>query len=101
TTSLDWYYILIENAISQGFSSAVTLAECAAGIQLLCNNIQYNGPGGALSQILRIPVNVNSQTTSGLDFNGDYRMPFMDGTLDFNSTLAYQFSRPSHSSARP
>ena len=39
---------------------------------------------GVLNFILNVPQNAATQTTSGVDFNGDYRMDFLSGGLDWH-----------------
>src|SRR6185437_2191398 len=48
-------------------------------------------PPGQLAAVLSPPVNFDLETNSGVDFNGDYRFPFLGGALDFNSSMNYMF----------
>ncbi len=41
--------------------------------------------------MLNLVQNIDSETTSGLDFLADYRMPFMAGAFDFNANTNYVF----------
>jgi outer membrane receptor protein involved in Fe transport len=102
--SLDWYYILIRDAINEGFSSAAIEAQCASGSAAFCEDLvfgRYPGgcrgpaldscPAGPLAAVLSPPLNFDRQTNSGLDLNGDYRLPFLSGALDINSSMNYMF----------
>ncbi|HVV70497.1 MAG TPA: TonB-dependent receptor, partial [Verrucomicrobiae bacterium] len=51
----------------------------------LCKELIFDGPGGALSEILRQPLNIAYQITNGLDLAADYSMDFMDGTLAWSA----------------
>jgi iron complex outermembrane recepter protein len=108
TTSLDWYYILIKHAINEGLSASTEIAQCAAGVSSFCELItwgHYPGAGGCvgptldscastiLAAVATPPVNSDRETTSGLDFNADYRFPLGAGALDFNSVMNYMFSQ--------
>jgi iron complex outermembrane recepter protein len=81
--SADWYSIVIKRSIYIAASTTV-LAQCNAGNQFYCGQLIFAGPANALSQIDTIPENAASQTVSGLDFQGDYSMPFFDGTLNWS-----------------
>lgn len=86
--SADWYSISINKAIAT-ISATSVVAQCAAGIQMFCNQLVFNGPNGALSQINTQPINANRQAVSGLDFQGDYRTPMLAGTLDLHLIANY------------
>jgi len=90
--SLDWYSISINKAIAT-ISANNTVAQCAAGIQLACGHLIFAGPNGALSQINTQPINANRQAVSGLDFQGDYRTPFLAGTVDLHLIANYTDSQ--------
>jgi iron complex outermembrane receptor protein len=80
--SLDWYSIVIKNAIFTT-PAATELAQCKANqASPFCAQLVRNGPGGTVSQIIVSPLNAASATTSGLDFQADYTMPVYDGDLD-------------------
>ncbi len=81
--SADWYSISISKAIVT-ISSSTILANCKAGQALYCGQLIFGGPGGALSQINSGPLNADSQTVSGLDFQADYIMDLFDGKLNFH-----------------
>jgi iron complex outermembrane recepter protein len=103
--SIDYYDLLIKNLINEGFGSTEIEALCEAGIATYCEDLMFGHyPGGctgptldtcpkneALAAVFSIPLNSDEETTSGLDFNGDYRFPFRAGALDFNSSANYMF----------
>jgi len=90
--SLDYYDIEIEGAIAS-FNVATTLAQCAAGVKLLCGNLVFGGPGGALSEVLNKPLNADILRTSGLDLAVDYRMRLGPGALGLRSMANYQLKQ--------
>lgn len=92
SVSLDYYDIDIEGAFAS-FNTATTLAQCAAGVQLFCNNLRFEGPGGALSEIFNQPINADQLTTSGLDFSLDYRTFLGAGAVNFNVVANYTFEQ--------
>ena len=78
--AVDYYNISITDAIaSVGANNA--LQRCNQGETSFCSQLVFNGPGGALSQINTFPLNVASLKVDGLDFQADYRLPLMAGTL--------------------
>ena len=83
TLSADWYSININKAIAT-LNTSFVVSRCAAGVQLYCGQLVFGGPGGALSQINTQPINVNAQSVSGLDFQGDYRTAFLSGAIDLH-----------------
>jgi iron complex outermembrane recepter protein len=48
-------------------------------------------PPGPLRAVFSIPLNSDEETTSGLDFNGDYRFPLSAGALSISSSMNYIF----------
>ena len=78
--SVDYYSIDIQKAIFSVGSQQV-LANCNAGQTDYCSQLDFNGPGGQLSQIRTFPLNVSSQKTSGFDFQADYSVSVGDGNL--------------------
>ena len=88
TLSADWYSINIKKAIAT-ISANIVVAQCAAGVQLYCEQLVFGGPGGALSQINTQPINANSQAVSGLDLQGDYRTGFLAGAIDLHLVANY------------
>ena len=78
--SVDWYSINIKGAIAT-ISTNVITAQCAAGVQIYCNQIStVNG----YLQVATVPINANSQSVSGLDFQADYQFPLLDGGMDLH-----------------
>ena len=51
-------------------------------MQLFCSQLTYTN--GILTQIAANPINANSQTVSGLDFQADYQTDFLTGALDLH-----------------
>jgi iron complex outermembrane receptor protein len=88
TLSADWYSIHINKAIAT-LNTNFVVSKCAAGVQLYCGQLVFTGPGGALSQINTQPINVNTQSVSGADFQGDYRRPFLAGAIDLHFIANY------------
>ena len=79
--SVDYYSIELRKAIAT-VGTSVVLAQCAAGVQIFCNQLTYTG--GVLTQVATTPINANSQSVSGIDFQADYRTPFLTGALDLH-----------------
>ena len=88
TLSADWYSIHINKAIAT-LNTNFVVSRCAAGVQLYCGQLVFGGPGGALSQINTQPINVNTQSVSGLDVQGDYRVPLAAGMIDLHLIANY------------
>jgi len=86
--SFDWYRIKIKDVIVTA-NSQTTLAQCAAGVQVFCNNLEFRGPNGALSAIYTQPVNAALQETSGFDIQADYRVPFGAGAINVHNVTNY------------
>ncbi len=86
--SADWYSINVSKAIAT-IAATKVVAQCAAGIQISCGQLVFGGPNGALSQVNTQPINANRQAVSGLDFQGDYRTPFLAGTVDLHFIANY------------
>jgi iron complex outermembrane recepter protein len=91
--SADWYSINVTGEIAT-LSTAAILAQCnptqASTIypgtlgnpnDPLCTHLVFGGSGGALSGINNAPINIASQTISGLDLQANYTMDFWEGTL--------------------
>jgi outer membrane receptor protein involved in Fe transport len=80
--SFDWYNINVK-----GYISTPTAAQesnfCLAGSQFYCSQFVHN-PDGSLKWELLTPQNASSLTTSGLDFQADYSMEFLGGTLGWH-----------------
>lgn len=82
SASVDWYSINIKDAIvSAGFP--YILAQCFSGNQSFCPFIIRDG-SGVITTIVTGPINAASNKTSGIDFQADYRRPFLDGQIHFN-----------------
>ena len=86
--SADYYSIHIDKAIAT-LNTNFVVSRCAAGVQLYCGQLVFAGPGGALSQINTQPINVNTQSVSGVDIQGDYRRPFLAGAIDLHVIANY------------
>ncbi len=87
--SADWYSIELKKAIAT-ISSDVITTQCEKGVQLFCNQVTYitNGSGTYL-QVATQPINANSQSVSGLDFQADYTTEFMSGALNLRAIGNY------------
>jgi iron complex outermembrane receptor protein len=120
TLSMDWYSIRIKSAIFIANTLQV-IQLCAAGSQQSCSNIffgfgasggaiatsEVDGNGvtrtdvgkfqtqsnGALNLVVGAPLNVAAETTSGLDFQADYRMDLFGGLLDWHLLGNYNDER--------
>jgi len=90
--SLDYYDINIEGAFAS-FNVATTLAQCAAGVQMLCGNLVFDGPGGSLSEVFNQPLNADTLRTSGLDLAIDYRTFVGAGLLGVRLIANYQLDQ--------
>lgn len=93
--SADWYSIELRKAIAT-VSTQVIIQQCAAGVQTYCNQITFAGtpPAGGnglapISQIATVPINANSQSVSGLDFQADYSTEFLTGALNLHAVGNY------------
>ncbi len=99
--SADWYSINVTGEIAS-ISAATILNQCnptaASTIypgtngslsDPLCKALVFAGVGGALSGVNVTPINIASQTTSGLDLQGDYTMDFWEGTLNWRAVSNY------------
>ena len=83
--SADWYSIELKKAIATVSTSVIT-AQCRLGVQLFCN--QVTTVNGYL-QVATQPINANSQSVSGLDFQADYRTEFLSGAIDLHAVGNY------------
>ena len=104
--AIDYYHLLIGKAINEGFGSSSTIAQCVAGDATFCERLIFgsypNGcsgptlnscPPGPLAAVISSPVNFDRETTSGIDFNADYRFHVGDDLVDINSALNYVFAQ--------
>jgi len=96
--SMDWYSIDIKSAIFSANVAQITQA-CANGIAIYCTQMEYAVPGfpvqypGALNIVIIAPLNAAQETTSGLDFQADYRMDLFSGSLNWNAIANYNDER--------
>ena len=88
SVSVDWYSIDIKNAI-YSTGSSTELTQCNAGVAYYCSQLVFGGANGALSRIIVSPLNAASQTTSGIDFQSDYKMELFSGTLNLHMVGNY------------
>jgi outer membrane receptor protein involved in Fe transport len=102
--SIDYYYILIKDVINDNIGSGAVIAQCEAGNASFCEQLEFNAfpggcrgptlnscPPGPLKAVLIPPVNFDKQSTSGLDFNGDYRFNAFGGGVDLFTAENYTF----------
>jgi iron complex outermembrane receptor protein len=85
TMSADWYSINIKGIIATP-SALITLTFCQQSVAFYCNNYIYNAPKtsanpNGLSVLNLVPTNNGFLQTSGLDFQADYSMDLLSGTL--------------------
>jgi outer membrane receptor protein involved in Fe transport len=87
--SADWYSIELRKAIAT-ISTDVITAQCAAGVQLFCNQVStITNATGSYLQVATQPINANSQSVSGIDFQADYRTEFLTGAIDLHAVGNY------------
>jgi iron complex outermembrane receptor protein len=105
TSSLDFYSIRIDNVIASVGGSQVS-SLCRAGYSAYCEELIFgsypngcSGPtlsscpqGAPLAAIINKVQNIDSESTSGIDFLADYRVRFMGGTVDLNANANYVFA---------
>ncbi|MBN9545284.1 MAG: TonB-dependent receptor [Alphaproteobacteria bacterium] len=77
--SLDWYSINVKGFITTP-SSRQESEFCMAGQQFYCNQFVYDSNGKLQFENL-MPQNAAWLKTSGLDFQADYLMDFLSGSL--------------------
>lgn len=77
--SLDYYSIEINDAIAS-INGTTVLNRCAAGETVFCSQLVFNNEN-VLSEVKTFPRNLSSESTAGLDFQADYRMPLGNGDL--------------------
>src|SRR6185503_18680861 len=88
TFSLDWYNLNLTGQIAS-LSVNFILDTCKANINdPVCSALVFDGPGGSLHTINRVPININALRTSGADIAASYDTELWDGTLStsFNAT---------------
>ena len=87
--SLDWYNLNMTGQIAT-VSQNLILSTCTANINdPLCAALVFGGPNGALSVINRVPININSVRTSGMDIAANYATELWDGTLSLALNANY------------
>jgi iron complex outermembrane receptor protein len=87
--SLDWYNLNLTGEIAT-VSQNLILNTCKANINdPLCSALVFGGANGALSIINRVPVNINSLRTSGMDIAANYVTDLWGGTLDTSFSATY------------
>lgn len=106
--SLDWYDIAIKDVINSGLPSTTIIQDCLAGIASACSLIVYGDyprdicTGPAVNScplslpyfgVNRPALNSDNLGTAGLDFVGNYRRPFLAGTVNFSTNLNYVFNQ--------
>lgn len=82
--SLDYYKITIDDAIGT-LSAQRTIDECAAGNQLLCNQITVTGAGTLI--VRTRGLNLNVQKTAGYDFEAAYATDLAGGRLSLRALI--------------
>lgn len=120
TISMDWYSISIKNAVFAAGAGQVA-NQCKNGSAAACSGVLFGAtavPGaiatsetdgngvvttkfgnftsdfnGALNFVLASPVNISSETTSGLDFQADYKTDFLSGLLSLHLVGNYNDER--------
>jgi outer membrane receptor protein involved in Fe transport len=88
TFSLDWYNLNLTGQIAT-LAQNFILDTCKANINdPVCSALVFSGPNGSLSIINRVPININSLRTSGMDIAASYATELGDGELStsFNAT---------------
>jgi outer membrane receptor protein involved in Fe transport len=85
--SIDYYKISIDGAIAT-VGSAQTVQRCFADEPDLCRFI-IRDASGAIVQVLSAPQNIDKLTTSGVDFEVDYRRAIGPGELTLRALANY------------
>jgi outer membrane receptor protein involved in Fe transport len=90
TFSLDWYNLNLTGQIAT-LSQNLILDTCKANINdpVCAATLVFGGPGGSLSIINRVPININSLRTSGMDIAASYDTELWDGTLSTSFNANY------------
>jgi iron complex outermembrane receptor protein len=66
------------------------LDTCKANINdPICSALVFDGPGGSLHIINRVPININSLRTSGMDIAASYATEMWDGSLTASFSATY------------
>jgi outer membrane cobalamin receptor len=77
--------LTVTNQCSPTLASSIHPGQLGNPNDPLCQELIFDGPGGALSEILRLPLNIAYQITNGVDLAADYSMDFMGGTLHWST----------------
>jgi iron complex outermembrane receptor protein len=89
TFSVDWYNLNMTGQIAT-VSQNLILSTCTVNINdPLCAALVFGGTNGALSIINRVPININSVRTSGMDIAASYATELWDGTLSVGLNANY------------
>ena len=87
--SLDWYNLNMTGQIATVSQNLITNT-CTVNINdPLCTALVFGGPGGALSVINRVPININSLRTSGMDISASYVTELWGGMLNTSFMANY------------
>ena len=87
--SVDWYNISMTGQINT-VSQNLILSTCTVNINdPLCSALVFSGPGGSLSIINRVPININALRTSGMDISASYSTDLWGGTLSSSFSANY------------
>ena len=97
TASVDYFYIIVNDAIQQGIGGPVILSQCLTSGSF-CNLIHRNPNGGSLvgitqsdGYVINTTVNSGYEKTSGIDFTANYRTRFTDWGLPDWGGLSFAY----------
>jgi iron complex outermembrane recepter protein len=89
TFALDWYNLNLTGQIATISQNLITNT-CTVNINdPLCSALVFDGPGGSLHTINRVPININSLRTSGADIASSYDTELWDGTMSLSANANY------------
>jgi outer membrane receptor protein involved in Fe transport len=89
TFSFDWYNLNLTGQIAT-LAQNFILDTCKANINdPICSALVFDGPGGSLHIINRVPININALRTSGADIAASYATELWDGTLTTSVNANY------------
>jgi outer membrane receptor protein involved in Fe transport len=71
--SVDYFDIKVKDAIAT-LSNQQQIDQCFGGNQQACSGLIRNS-AGALTQVVRIPVNIAAEVARGIDFEASYNLP--------------------------
>jgi outer membrane receptor protein involved in Fe transport len=87
--SVDWYNLNLTGQIAT-LAQNFILDTCKANINdPVCSALVFDGPGGSLHIINRVPININALRTSGMDIAASYAAELWDGTLSTSLNATY------------